>query len=179
MTLVKDIMERDVITIPPRAALWELVERLEESGISGVPVVDEQDTLVGVVSSRDVLRLARELNQVPEAMRWGLGVAAPPREGGFVSTPEGGEFFAYYVTPEGSYVDVRDQIRELPKDVFEGYRVEDIMTPAPFTIGQEATMGELARLLRDQKVHRALVVDSNTLVGIVTTMDLLDVLAEG
>lgn len=48
---------------------------------------------------------------------------------------------------------VRDQIRVIPGNAFEGYTVADIMTPAPITVEPEASLGELAGLLRDRKVH--------------------------
>jgi CBS domain-containing protein len=178
MSRVQDLMQSDVITIPPTAKVSELVDLLERTRITGVPVVDEQDTLVGVVSIRDVLRLSREMGEAPEAMRWALGIAGPPKETGFLDAPAEGEFFAYYVTPAGGFVDVRSRIRELPDDLFEGYRVEDIMTPAPVSIAPGATLGELARLLRERKLHRALVVRDRQLVGIVTTTDILAHLAE-
>ncbi len=177
MILVADIMERDVVTIPPNASVTELIQTLEEHGIGGAPVVDEQELLVGVVSQRDVMRLAREMEQVPEAMRWGMSVAAPPKDTEYFDTGVEGEFFAYYVTPSGGFVDLRDQIRKLPADAFEGYRVEDIMSPAPHTIPPSATLRELAQLLREREIHRALVVDHRKLVGIVTTSDVLKALA--
>jgi CBS domain-containing protein len=176
---VRDIMEKDVITIPPSSPVSDLIQRLEASGITGVPVVDEQETLVGVVTSRDVVRLAREMGKVPEAARWGLGMRGPHPEGAFVDSPLEGEFFAYYVTPAGGFVDMRDHIRELPGNAFEGYRVEDIMTAAPVTLGPEATLAEAARLLRDKNVRRALVVSSGKLVGIVTATDILNAVAKG
>jgi CBS domain-containing protein len=177
MPRVEDIMQRDVITVPPNAPIADLIQTLQECGISGAPVVDEQEILVGVVSFRDVLRLAWDMEKSPEAMRWGLNIPGPPRESGFIDSPEEGEFYAYYVTPGGGFVDVRDRIREAPSEVFGGYKVEDLMTPTPFTIGPDAPLAELARLLRDRKVHRALVTREGKLVGIVTTTDLLDVVA--
>jgi CBS domain-containing protein len=178
MTLVRDIMERDLLTVPPNASVASLLKTLEECRITGVPVVDEQEILVGVVTSRDVLRLAKDLGAVPEALRWGLSVAAPPRESACLDVPVEGEFFAYYVTPTGGFVDVRDSIRELPKDVFDGYRVEDIMTRESITIHPDAPLAELAHLLRDQKIHRALVTHSGKLVGIATTSDVLKAVAQ-
>jgi len=178
-TIVEDIMERDVITIPPSAPVSDLIKRLETSGITGVPVVDEQERLVGVVTSRDVVRLAREMGTVPEATRWGLGLRGPHPEAAFVDSPLEGEFFAYYVTPTGGFVDMRDHIRDLPGDAFEGYKVEDIMTPVPVEIGPEATLAEAARLLRDNDVRRALVVSRGQLVGIVTATDILNAVAQG
>ncbi len=177
MTLARDLMVRDVITVPPNASVADLIHRLDESTISGVPVVDEQETLVGVVSARDVLRLARELSDVPEAMRWGLAVSGPPKETGLIDAPIEGEFFAYYVTPGGEFVDVRDRIRDVPTDSFSGYKVEDIMSPVPLTIHADATVQEVARFLHDHRIHRVLVVDSGRFVGIITTTDLLSEIA--
>jgi CBS domain-containing protein len=116
--------------------------------------------------------------EVPEAVKWGLGAALPRSDGGFLAEPPlGGEFFAYFVTEGGEYIDVSDRIRALPEDLFEGYRVADIMTPAPHTVSPSADVGELARHLLEWKVHRALVVESGRLEGIVTTTDVLKVLA--
>lgn len=179
MSVVADIMEWDVVTIPPDASVSDLIQVLEESGVSGVPVVDEREVLVGIVSQRDIVRLARELERVPEAMRWTFGLSGKASEANYVEGPAEAEFFAYYVTPTGGFVDVRDQLRELPADVFDGYRVEDIMTSTPFTVDRGTAIAGLARLLLDRKVHRALVVDGAKLVGIVTTSDILKKVAEG
>lgn len=178
MTRVKDMMQTDVITVAPGDSVAELIRTLEESGISGVPVVDDADELKGVVSSKDVLRLARDVEDVPEAARWGLSVGAAFRDEALISPPAEGEFFAYYVTPTGGFVDVRDQIREVAGSAFEGYTVADIMTPAPIAVEPEASLSELAGVLRDRKVHRALVVSGGKLMGIVTTMDILANLAD-
>ncbi len=179
MATVREIMQTDVITIAPRASIGDLVSLLDRHGITGVPVVDETETLVGVVSMTDVLRLAREMADVPEAARWGLGAAAGATPEALAGHPPlEGEFFAYYVTPTGGYVDVSDRIRTLPDDLFEGYRVEDIMTSAPYTVEPDAAVSKLAARLLDWKVHRALVADSGQLRGIVTTTDILRVLAE-
>ena len=178
MTQVREIMERDVTAISPRAPVSDLIQMLDGRGISGVPVVDQQEKLVGVVSQTDVIRLMRQLSSLPDDLRWGL--EGTPSGPGSVTTPEPqGEFFAYYVTRTGGFVDVRDQIRSLPTDLFEGYRVEDIMTPAPFVIEAEAPLEELARLLLDKEVHRALIVDGGKLVGLATTGDVLRAVARG
>lgn len=178
MTLVRDIVERDVATIPPNASVADLIQMLDRHGITGAPVVDKQEILVGLVSQRDIIRLASGMEHVPEAMRWGVGVGKPMEDTADLADAREGEFFAYYVTPTGRYVDAGGQIRDLPTDVFEGYRVEDIMTPAPVMIDADATLGELARLLLERKIHRALVVDSGKFIGIVTTVDVLKGVAE-
>lgn len=178
MRRVRDLMQTDVVTIAPDASVADLVRTLEESGISGAPVVDAERNLVGVVSGRDVLRLARELQEVPEAMRWGMGVAGPFRERTYLDAPVEGELFAYYVTPSGQFVDVRDRIRDLSGDALSGYAVRDIMTGPPVTVSADATVPQLARLLRDRKIHRVLVVEADKLMGIVSTTDLLEELAE-
>jgi CBS domain-containing protein len=55
--------------------------------------------------------------------------------------------------------------------------VEDIMTPTVVTVGPDAPLSEVARLMVDGRLHRVLVADQGRLLGIVTTFDLLRVLS--
>ncbi|MGE0494096.1 MAG: HPP family protein [Vulcanimicrobiota bacterium] len=59
---VRDVMTQKVRTIEYSASVRELSRLLDELGISGVPVVDADGRLVGVVSSTDI----------------GAGVSDPP-----------------------------------------------------------------------------------------------------
>ena len=52
---VKDVMTPGVITAKPEATLKEVASLLAEHGISGVPVVDDADKVLGVVSKTDIL----------------------------------------------------------------------------------------------------------------------------
>jgi len=51
-----DVMIREVVTIGPETPVLEIVQLLLARGISGVPVIDEDGGLVGVVSEGDLLR---------------------------------------------------------------------------------------------------------------------------
>jgi CBS domain-containing protein len=52
---VADVMNRDVTTVGPRTPLKEVARLLVEQRISGVPVLDDDDTVLGVVSEADIL----------------------------------------------------------------------------------------------------------------------------
>jgi CBS domain-containing protein len=52
---VKDLMTTKVLTIPPDAALKDAAALLAEHGISGLPVVDDDGRVLGVLSEGDVL----------------------------------------------------------------------------------------------------------------------------
>jgi len=52
---VRDVMTSVVITVEPGTSLKEVATILTQCGISGVPVVDEDGEVVGVVSERDIL----------------------------------------------------------------------------------------------------------------------------
>lgn len=53
-----DIMSTDVVTVGPKASVQEVAELLIKHRISGVPVVDENGHVVGLVSEGDLLRRA-------------------------------------------------------------------------------------------------------------------------
>src|SRR5438045_9209893 len=52
---VEDVMTKDVVAVGPEATLKEVARLLAEDGMSGLPVVDDDGRVVGVVSEEDVL----------------------------------------------------------------------------------------------------------------------------
>jgi acetoin utilization protein AcuB len=52
---IDSIMSRDVVTVRPDAALMEIRGLLQERGFNHLLVTEEDDTLCGVISDRDVL----------------------------------------------------------------------------------------------------------------------------
>jgi CBS-domain-containing membrane protein len=72
-----DVMTTPVITVTPDTTVQELAKLLSEKGISGVPVVEGGDRLVGIVSEGDLLRRA-ELGTERRRSRWmELGFSNP------------------------------------------------------------------------------------------------------
>ncbi len=53
---IEDVMVEDVVTVTPATPYRQLVELLWIHGISGLPVVDDAGTLLGIVSESDLLR---------------------------------------------------------------------------------------------------------------------------
>ena len=52
---IKDVMTTNVLTVPTGMTLKETAQLLGDRGISGLPVVDDDGTVVGVVSEADIL----------------------------------------------------------------------------------------------------------------------------
>ena len=51
-----DLMSREVVRVSPKATALEAAKALLASGKSGLPVVDDQGRLIGIVSEADLLR---------------------------------------------------------------------------------------------------------------------------
>ena len=54
---VKDIMTKEVVSAKPDTPIYEAMRLLRENEITGMPVVEDDMTLVGVITEKDVLRL--------------------------------------------------------------------------------------------------------------------------
>ncbi|MET8859103.1 CBS domain-containing protein, partial [Streptomyces sp. NPDC004579] len=58
MTLiVGQVMTSEVVEAHPRMSFKDVARLLDRYGISGLPVVDDDDKVVGVISETDLLRL--------------------------------------------------------------------------------------------------------------------------
>ncbi|MEZ4289952.1 MAG: CBS domain-containing protein [Myxococcota bacterium] len=58
MTTVRDFMSTELTILSPRDDVLRAMQTLIEGGISGAPVVDEQGSLVGLLTQRDCLTVA-------------------------------------------------------------------------------------------------------------------------
>jgi CBS domain-containing protein len=57
MLETKDIMTRKVLCITPDTPVADAIRLLVKNKITGVPVVEDDNTLLGILSEQDVLRL--------------------------------------------------------------------------------------------------------------------------
>ena len=148
----KDIMQTQVVTLSPNDRL-HIVQRLfYEEGIHGAPVVDEQGRVMGIITSTDILRAAAEADQVDAT------------EPSYFRDDQDLSLFSWRNMPE----DFKERLQDVV--------VSDFMTEGVVQVAPETPVRDVARTLRENKIHRLLVVDGGALCGIVSTYDLVSLL---
>ncbi len=80
----RDVMTKDVVAVKRDADLHEAAKLLSEFRISGMPVVDEQYRVIGVISEADILALAgmKKGHTFKDVLRHLLGEPLPSRKSG-------------------------------------------------------------------------------------------------
>lgn len=155
--LARDIMERNVRTVDPDMSLAVLEDALLRNRISGAPVV-EHGELVGIVSRSDVVRtlsLDRSL-------------------AGVVS-----DFYRQIVDISGEPA-ANEWKRTQGMDAHLAQRtVRDAMTADLITVAPDASIQDVARLLLDRHIHRLLVTAGKQLLGLISSSDLVQLIADG
>jgi CBS domain-containing protein len=145
----KDIMTTEVITVSPETTVQELAKILSEKGISGTPVVDANQRLVGIVSEGDLLHRAETGTErrVQRRRSWWLDSVAAEQEL------------------------ARDYVKA------HGRTVADIMTREVITAEETTDLADLAMQLETRRIKRVPVVSGGKLVGIVSRANLVRALA--
>ena len=72
--LLKEIMTKEVITVTPQTPLREVGKILKEKKISGMPVVDANNDLVGIITVTDILKILKEIYQWQQIERKATGL---------------------------------------------------------------------------------------------------------
>lgn len=168
MTEVRDIMQGDVVTVSPDTSVREIAQTLVREGIGGVPVLDGDGVVVGVVSATDIVRIAAREPEAEVGFMQRRAPALEPEDGDDLGQAPG--FYAPEVIPEW----VRPV---LLGDALDDLDASAIMTPASFFVRPDLSLTELARFLVRGRIHRALVIEGGKLIGIVSSFDALRVLA--
>lgn len=109
--VVNDVMSRDVIAISKYSDIDEAARLLSENRISGLPVVDKENLVIGVISEADILSVAglKEGHTFKDILRHVLGEPLPERKRGNIV----GDIMTSPAITTRPDVDIRDVARVL------------------------------------------------------------------
>ena len=147
---ISEIMDSSPVTVASDASVEEVVAALREHQLPGLPVVDADGQLVGIVTEADLVL---------------------PDDEGDLHIPHYVNLFGGTVFL-GSLHRFEDRLRK----AFAA-SAEDMMTRDPDTVGPDTSVREAARLLHETGHNRLPVVEDGRLVGVVTRLDVLGALA--
>ncbi len=149
--LAKEIMTSPVISVKTDTSLKRAAEILDENSFSGMPVTDDEDNLIGVVSETDILRYTQQI------------IGQPLRDPHQVFT-KGKEVLHVDITHRG--VEVIELVASTT--------VETLMTTEVISVKEDAPVYDVSRLMYENGINRIPVTDENNkLTGIITRADLI------
>lgn len=149
---VADVMQRDLITVYASDPLTEVERVLAEARISGVPVLDDNDEIVGVLSMADLVNRYAEDGD--------LGETANERD-----------------RDEDDLGDDDTEVVAFHRASGDQVCAGDVMTPELTYVAPTVGLREASRLMVQKQIHRLLVVENNRVVGLLTTLDILRAIA--
>ncbi|MBE0584866.1 MAG: CBS domain-containing protein [Desulfofustis sp.] len=145
MKHAQDIMTTEVITVRVDTPIREVARIFTENNISGVPVVDEQDKVIGIVTESDLIFQNKRLS-------------VPP----FITILDS---FFFLDSPE-------KMERELKK--IAGATVGDVFTSPAVSISPETPLDEIATLMTEKKIHTLPVLtETGSMIGVVGKKDII------
>ncbi|WP_418282032.1 HPP family protein [Halorubrum sp. DTA98] len=152
----RDLMETDVKTVAPDDDVSAVFKRFARYPFSGFPVVDDDGSVVGVVTESDLV----DLFEPDDETLW-IPIGLPP----FVDT------LTYQVKPPWADLDLGvDLVRNADKPISE------VMSTDVATVTPDADVDDVLALLGsdDPNINRVPVVDEDgRLVGIIARQDVI------
>ncbi|MBL0171711.1 MAG: CBS domain-containing protein [Gemmatimonadaceae bacterium] len=184
MLQIRDVMTRDVITVSPEHTLREAMEVLARNHVSGAPVVSNR-TVVGIVSASDLLEYASALPPVGSANEEDED-ASTSRDDDVPDLDDddgSAENVSWFLQRwrEGD-VDENERFVEgapVAWTALDEHVVSDVMTRDVVSLRPTVAITAAADLLRRRRLHRVLVMEDDILVGILSTSDIVRMVADG
>jgi len=144
MLKARDIMTEKVITVYPETEIVEAAKLLLEHHFNGLPVVDRDGRLKGMICQDDLISQQRKI----------------PLPSYFILLDS--------LIPLTSKKNIEKAVKKIA-----AITVGDAMTTEPITVGPEAGLEDIATLMVKHTIHTLPVLDQGTLVGIIGKEDIL------
>jgi CBS domain-containing protein len=146
--LAKDIMTKDVVFVKSDARLRDVARLLIKKSISAVPVIDDDNQPIGMVSEGDLAAVS-ELHRNQRAQWWLAQLAeGEPLDQRFLSNIHG-----------------------------NNRSVREIMASPVISVADTAETEEIARTMETHKIKRVVVLHFGKMVGIVSRADIVRAVA--
>lgn len=150
--MVRDIMTKEVISADPGMPITEVARLLFENNLTGMPVLDPESKVVGIVTEYDLM--SPELN---------------------IHIPTYIEFLQSLGSAKDS---VAEQFKDEAKRI-ANTTAEDVMTKGVITAHPTTSVEMLISLITEHRINPVPVVDEgNILVGIASRADLVKLLRD-
>lgn len=149
--LAKDIMNPDVLSVGPDWSVSQIADFFIENSISGAPVISADNKLLGVISMTDLIRQ----KSMPGTM---------------FHSDDTDDYYIY--SPERQYSPAEIESSRIDSDAL--LTVRDIMTPVTFNVNEFTKIQDIADAMLRGRIHRVFVTRNDVLIGIITTMDMLN-----
>jgi CBS domain-containing protein len=150
MLKAKDIMTKNVRTVGTSTTVEDLARVLVEHKISGTPVVNEQENLIGIVTENDLIRKNKKFH-IPTIVR----------------------LFDAFIMLE-SKSSIEQEIKEMA-----AVTVEDIYRKEVLTVSEDTPVDEIATIMSERNIHLVPVVEGRKLKGIIGKIDIIKGLSLG
>ncbi len=152
--LARDVMCTPVITVKADTPLKKAAEILDENSFSGVPVVDDEEVVIGILSETDILRYTQQI------------IGQPLRDPHRVFTK----------SQEVLHIDITHRGIEVI-ELVAATTVETLMTMEVISVTEDTPLRKVASLMHENQINRIPVVDErNKLQGIITRADLISIM---
>lgn len=157
MQTVADVMDPNPVTVEPDASVEQVVRRLREHELPGLPVVNDGGRCVGIITDADMIIGDEEGDfHIPHYIEL---------FGGLIFLPD-----LHHLSP---FKNVEERVRKASAAI-----AEDLMTADPVTVSSTATVKQAARIIASEGHNRLPVVDHGRFVGLVTRVDVLQALSQ-
>lgn len=149
---VRDLMTTQVVTLKPDDTVKKAVIKFALDNISGAPVVDNRNHLLGILSENDVLGM---LLKYQEALD---------------DDDSPGSVMLNY--PMDSGMEENSTLKSISEEI-SNTLVSDIMTRTVLTTTPDTTIMEVLSAMIEMKVNRLPVVEKGVVVGIISRGDII------
>lgn len=182
MLRLSDIMTTEIASVSPDATLRDAMELFAQRHVSGVPVLSGF-RVVGVITSADLLEFAAFNPGVPTeqdgASDWGEWTEPTRDEEVEAEDESASAFFSEYWDDAG--VDASERMSSVngPEwNSLEEHVVSEVMTRTLVALPPYASVLEAAQIMNERRIHRVLVMQGDSLLGIVSSMDIARAVAD-
>ena len=150
---VKEYLENKkgkIITVNPEMSARDVSNIFAEKNITGAPVVNKDNEVVGVVSITDITRSEGiiELRGLIDLI--------------FLNASE----------------EIQTRVQNHLNENYSELTVKELMTPGPVVASPEDSIEDIVKIMIQNKIRRVIITRNNRVAGIITVTDILNLILE-